>query len=218
MNAVARYLRSRSDAFEFTAIFVVAWLPNIAAAVAWFVTDAPPVAIDDAAIWNAALLDTAVLAIVLSLLRLRGWSWRRLGLAWRSRDLLVGLGVAIGLVVAFPLIDFIVDRGGAPISIAPHLGAAPTLAFSLLNAFYEEVLLCGYTIGLAAARGRTVDGIWATVAIRFLCHAYEGLWVAAEVALMGVAFGYGYARYRRLWPLIIGHAGYDAVVLLGYLA
>ena len=217
MSAVARWIRSRSLVFEFLFVFIVAWVPNILAAVAWFAFQPEPVAVDQDAIWSGIFFEAVILAIVLPVLRLRGWTWARLGLSWRQRDLVAGLGIAIALTVVFQLLDLAAGGGQDPISIAPHLDPLQVLAFSLLNAFFEEVLLIGYIVGLAGERGRMVDGIWSTVAIRFLCHVYQGIWVAFEVAGMGVAFGYVYARTRRLWPLIIAHAAYDAAVLLGWI-
>jgi membrane protease YdiL (CAAX protease family) len=164
------------------------------------------------------VFEGAILAIVFPVLALRGWGWARLSLAWDTRDLPVGLGIAVALTVAFWLLDVLAGSPAEPVSIAPDLDVGPVLAFSLLNAFFEEVLLLGYIVGLAGERGRMVDGIWATVAIRFLCHVYQGTWVAIEVAAMGVAFGYLFARTRRAWPLVIAHATYDAAVLLGYLS
>jgi membrane protease YdiL (CAAX protease family) len=216
MSAVARWIRSRSLAVEFAFVFVVAWVPNILAALAWFAFQPEPVAVDQESIWNGLLFEAIILAIVLPVLRVRGWTWARLGLSWRHRDLLVGLGFAIALTGVFQLLDFAFGGGPEPISIAAHLAPIPVVVFSLVNAFFEEVLLLGYIVGLAGERGRMVDGIWSTVAIRFLCHVYQGTWVAFQVAAMGVAFGYAFARTRRLWPLIIAHAAYDAVVLLGW--
>jgi len=216
MSAVARWIRSRSVAFEFLFVFVVAWVPNILAAVAWFAFQPEPVAIDQDSIWSGLFFEAAILAIVLPVLRLRGWTWARLGLSFQWRDLLVGLAMAVALTVVFQLIDLAAGAGPDPISIAPHLDPILVVAFSLLNAFFEEMLLIGYIVGLAGERGRMVDGIWANVAIRFLCHVYQGTFVAFEVAAMGAAFGYVYARTRRLWPLIIAHAAYDAAVLLGW--
>lgn len=216
MSAVARWIRSRSLIFEFIFVFTVAWVPNILAAVAWFAFQPAPVAVDQEAIWSGLFFEAIILAIVLPVLWLRGWTWARLGLSWRWRDMLVGLAIAVALTVVLQLIDLATGGGPEPVSIAPHLNPIPVVAFSLLNAFFEEVLLLGYIVGLAGERGRMVDGIWATVAIRFLCHVYQGTWVAFEVAAMGVAFGYAYARTRRLWPLIIAHATYDAAVLLGW--
>jgi membrane protease YdiL (CAAX protease family) len=217
MSAVARWIRSRSLIFEFLFVFIVAWVPNILAAVAWFAFQPDPVAVDQDAIWSGMFFEAIILAIVLPVLRLRGWTWARLGLSWQRRDLLVGLGIGVALTVAFQLVDLAAGGEREPVAIAPHLDPFLVVAFSLLNAFFEEVLLLGYIVGLAGERGRMVDGIWSNVAIRFLCHVYQGIWVAFEVAGMGVAFGYIYARTRRLWPLIIAHAAYDAAVLLAFL-
>jgi membrane protease YdiL (CAAX protease family) len=217
MSAVARWIRSRSLAFEFLFVFTVAWVPNIVAAIGWFAVQPGPVAISQDEIWSGIVFEGAILAIIFPVLRLRGWTAARLGLTWHRRDLLIGVGIAIALTVAFQLVDFAAGGAAEPVSIAPDLDAVPVIAFSLLNAFFEEVLLLGYIVGLAGERGRMVDGIWATGAIRFLCHVYQGTWVAIQVAAMGLAFGYGYARTRRLWPFIIAHAAYDAAVLLGYL-
>jgi membrane protease YdiL (CAAX protease family) len=217
MSGVARWIRSRSLAFEFLFVFCVAWMPNILAAISWFILQPVPVGIDQEAIWNGIVFEGAILAIVFPVLALRGWNGARLGLAWDKRDLPLGLGIAIALTVAFWLVDVLAGGGSDTVDITPGLDVGLVLAFSFLNAFFEEVLLLGYIVGLAGERGRMVDGIWATVAIRFLCHVYQGTWVAIEVAAMGVAFGYLFARTRRAWPLVIAHATYDAAVLLGYL-
>lgn len=217
MNAVARWIRSRSFAAEFLFVFCVAWVPNILAAVFSFVFQPEFLPIDEETIWNGIVFEAAILAIIFPVLHLRGWTVARLGLAWQRHDLIAGLVIAVALTAVFWLIDLTFGDGTDTVSIAPDLDAMPVIAFSLINAIFEEVLLLGYIVGLAGERGKMVDGIWATVAIRFLCHVYQGTWAAAAIAAMGIAFGYTFARTRRLWPLIIAHAAYDAAVLLGWL-
>jgi len=225
MSAVGRYLRSRSDTAEFLFVFIVAWLPNIVIGVAWIVLQLGQLAVTEEALFQGLGFELVILAIVLPVLRLRGWTPARLGLRFRPLDLALGLGVAVAIFALFELIGAAIALfpGGAElvaelVSIPPRLPVVTVVAFSLFNAIFEEVLLCGYFIGREAERGRAGRGVALTVAIRLLCHLYEGWIGAGTIALMGLCFGWAYARTGRLWPIIIGHALYDTAALLGYIS
>ena len=225
MSAVGRYLRSRSDTAEFLFVFIVAWLPNIVIGVAWSALQLGQLQATEEALYEGLGFEFVILAIVLPVLRLRGWTLARLGLRFRPLDLALGLGVAAAIIALFELIGAAIallpggeDLVAEFVSIPPRLPVVPVLVFSLFNAIFEEVLLCGYFIGREAERGRSARGIALTAAIRLLCHLYEGWIGGAAIALMGLGFGWAYARTGRLWPIIIGHALYDAAALLGWIS
>jgi membrane protease YdiL (CAAX protease family) len=224
MRAVGRYLRSRSDTAEFLFVFIVAWLPNVVIGVAWIVLQLGQLAVTEEALFQGLGFELIILAIIWPVLRLRGWTLARFGLRFRPLDFVLGLGVVIAIFALFLAIGTAIwllpggeDLLGKLVSIPPRLPVATVFIFSLLNAIFEEVLLCGYFIGREAERGREARGIALTAAIRLLCHLYEGWIGGAAIALMGLGFGWAYARTGRLWPIIIGHALYDAAALLGWI-
>jgi membrane protease YdiL (CAAX protease family) len=160
------------------------------------------------------------LAILIPFLSARGWSRERLGIAASGRSTVLGLCLALLAYIAYAVIY----NGAAAIFpgstrswedlclVAPHMAVAPIIAVSLMNPVFEE-LLYGYLIAVL----NDTRGFWfavnASVAVRLVCHLYQGAAGSLSIIALGLVFGCFYARTRKLWPLIVGHAVLDFIGL-----
>ena len=81
------------------------------------------------------------------------------------------------------------------------------------NAFHEELVLRAYLITrlctLLKYRRRAVV---VAAAIFASYHIYHGVVGAGGVFLFGIGFGVMWLLFRRLWPLVIGHALSNIVI------
>jgi uncharacterized protein len=92
------------------------------------------------------------------------------------------------------------------------------LLMSIINPVFEEVFVCAYVIEALRGRFGATTAVNVSVVIRASYHLYQGLaWQPYHIAY-GLIQGYVYARYGRLWPLIVSHALLDFVPLFFYLA
>ena len=77
----------------------------------------------------------------------------------------------------------------------------------------EEVIVVGY---LYERLGRLGWGRWtiilSTAVLRGSYHLYQGFGAFVGNAVMGIAFGWIYTRWGRLWPLVVAHCLLDAIV------
>lgn len=81
----------------------------------------------------------------------------------------------------------------------------------------EEVIVVGYLFARLRDLGWR-DGwiIVATALLRGTYHLYQGFGSFVGNVVMGVLFGWLYARTGRLLPLVIAHFLIDAVIFIGY--
>lgn len=147
----------------------------------------------------------------------------RLPGSWR--DLLPGLGLAA--LIGIPGLAFYVG--------AVHLGlskqvipAALThpgweipilLVWSAANAFGEETVVVGWLLTrLRQLRWSPWAAIVASALLRGSYHVYQGVSAGVGNIIMGLIFGYFFARTGRVWPLVCAHFLIDAVAFVGYAA
>jgi membrane protease YdiL (CAAX protease family) len=55
-----------------------------------------------------------------------------------------------------------------------------------------------------------------SVALRLVCHLYQGTLGVLSVIPVGLIFAYWYVRTGRLWPLIVAHALLDFISLAAF--
>ncbi|MEJ3404696.1 CPBP family intramembrane glutamic endopeptidase [Rathayibacter sp. YIM 133350] len=165
-------------------------------------------------------------ALVLYLLWQPGRSpFRRIGFDLRrpGRDALAGLGLAavigvpgLGLYALGRLVGITVDVQASPLD--PHWWSVPILVLSALRAaLTEEVIVVGYLFTRLRQLGW---GRWSIILsaalLRGSYHLYQGFGPFLGNAAMGVVFGWCYARWGRVMPLVIAHALLDIVSFVGY--
>ncbi|GAA4158581.1 CPBP family intramembrane metalloprotease [Gryllotalpicola daejeonensis] len=151
--------------------------------------------------------------------------FERIGLTWRrpARDLGAGLLLAacigvpgLGFYALGRLLGITVSVQASPVD--SHWWTVPVLVLSALRAaLQEEVIVVGYIFD----RLRLLDwGKWpmiiASAVLRGSYHLYQGIGPFFGNAVMGVVFGWVYARWGRTAPLVVAHTVLDIVSFVGY--
>jgi membrane protease YdiL (CAAX protease family) len=164
-------------------------------------------------------------ALLLVLLRFRGWTAASVGLRPTLRDPIVGLGLAVvtllSFVVVFPVAAALVPgaqlgpKGGF---FSGDLSLQTVIAVSMVNPVFEELFVGAYVITSLTRQGVSTGlAVAVGTGIRILYHLYLGVVVAALGLIpLGLIFGYYFARRRRLWPIVVAHAIIDFLTLGGF--
>jgi uncharacterized protein len=170
------------------------------------------------------LYESLALGCLGTFLYLRGWTFRRLGLAPNVADTLIGVCLAVATYLAYVVVWIAFTAvnlpptylGGSGNLVAGDLTVATVVAASAVNAVFEEVFVCGYVITIAKEKGRPAFGVNASVAIRLAYHLYQGGVGVAGIVPFGLICGWWYARTGRLWPVVAAHAATDLTSLLQF--
>ena len=227
MSKAIEHLRQLPFHVEFTAVLLVAFgLFSLASFEAFVVLlfpgpmDPAPAPLRSADLYALVRYELFALALILPLLAVRGWNFRTFDLRPTAARTIAGLALFCLVWNSFPLLVALLSPsfpdalgGGAPLA-AEDLSLASILALSTTNAVFEEVLVVGYVV--AALRER--KGVWyainVSVALRTFYHLYQGAAGVLTIVPMGLLFAWVYARYGRLWPLVVAHFLLDLVPLL----
>ena len=162
-----------------------------------------------------------VAVILLAFLRLRGWTWIRLGLRLRWLDPLLGVLAAIVLygminvvwLLAMSVSSNAVEAATDQSFIASDYGLDTVLAVSLVNPVFEEMFVVGYLVTALRQRAPAWVAIGASTALRLVYHLYQGPGAVLTIVPWGLIFGWAFTRWGRLWPLIVAHGLFDFVGL-----
>jgi membrane protease YdiL (CAAX protease family) len=172
---------------------------------------------------QAAIAIATVLFVISRSVR----SPRRFGLfRFRWRDIVYGLGLYVVCMVAYYAfwiaVGLIMKLLGAGGLSRPTLGgiATPQTAaqyavlalLSLVNGAAEELVMRAYLLTRFEQLFRsTAAAILLSAALFAAYHGYQGYVGLVTVALIGLIYGMCFARWRRIWPLILAHAFQDFV-------
>ena len=132
-----------------------------------------------------------------------------------------GLALAIGLPgIALYLVGKALDLTVTvvPTDLAEHWWTVPVLLLSAVRAgVTEEVIVVAYLFARLRDLGwRTGPIIVAAALLRGSYHLYQGFGAFVGNVVMGLAFGWLYARTGRVLPLVVAHVLMDAAVFVGY--
>jgi membrane protease YdiL (CAAX protease family) len=217
------WIKSLSDRSEFVFVLVLAFGWSIYGSVSAAMSPLPPVPFTGAGLFGLLLIEIPILVVIGTFLGLRGWTFARLGPLPAWRDVLPGLSLTLATALMFWLLQVVVPSFGLSVPrvedavpISDGLGWPIVLSASLVNGFFEEVLVCGYLI--TALRDKR--GMWAAIhlstAIRTAYHLYQGSVGVISNVPMGLIYAWVYARTGRLWPLVVAHVLLDLWALAAY--
>jgi membrane protease YdiL (CAAX protease family) len=151
--------------------------------------------------------ELAILAAVLGIGRLRGWSLATFGSQISRRGAAAGLllfVVTVGVMSGVGLLMQIVHPEQTSYAVA-GIVVPVILLFSIIDPILEEVLQAGYMI-YSLERFGMWPAVFASALFRALFHWWQGINSLPTIFSMGLIFGLAYWRWRQLWPLVIAHA------------
>lgn len=96
--------------------------------------------------------------------------------------------------------------------------ALAALAISLVAGVGEEIVYRAYAISRMEEAGFGRAAVWVPWAVFAAVHLYQGPLAVLVIAGVGGVFVWLYRWQRSIWPVMVAHAGYDAVLLLLLLA
>jgi membrane protease YdiL (CAAX protease family) len=165
-------------------------------------------------------------AVLVPILRRRGWDPVVIAGPPAPRDLLRGLGVLLGAYASYAFAwgcFAVLDPATASMVAAdrPFTGApAGPLAIVLLvliNPVFEELLWLGYFLQRLQPRIGWRAAALVSIALRFVVHTYQGPLAVVGILPMAVVFTWYYIGTRRLWPIVVAHMCLDAIPLVARL-
>lgn len=218
MQALLHSLRRLPPLVEFTIVISLAFGTFILASLSVMFSfmngeiNGDPLATENADLIDLLVFEISMLAVIAALLYLRGWRWWQFNLRITSWGSAAGAGLAVADYLVYSLLFVLLFEPVFPESVALYpeevvesLHPVTVVIFSIVNGFYEELLVVGYVyLALAARYGFNV-ALSASTALRLLYHLYQGPIAVIAILPMGLLFFWLYARYRRLWPLVFAH-------------
>jgi membrane protease YdiL (CAAX protease family) len=171
--------------------------------------------------WLVGIVQEVTALLLLGcVLSRRSLRFKDLGLRWSLGDVGVGLLVTgssfaaylVGLTVVH-LFHYamygIPARGpsGSDFFAHPSVAAIP---FSLLNPFFEELIVRAYLMTeVLDLTGSSTLAVALSVAVQFSYHLYYGWAGAISLSFQFLIFALYYARSRRALPIIVAHGFFD---------
>jgi membrane protease YdiL (CAAX protease family) len=175
-------------------------------------------------------LEAGLLAVFFSYLRWRGWAVAdfKIRIDWKGVLIAPFLAVGAGLANVVTAVTLKVSVAwmaphpnglvSALLTGAPHIPGHSVeiawvliFALSIINAFLEELVFMGYAFHQFAARRGPLFALMCMVFLRMLLHTYKGPLDMLGIAAFSFVYGLAYCYLRRLWPLILAHAGTDLI-------
>ncbi|MBX3194670.1 MAG: CPBP family intramembrane metalloprotease [Microbacteriaceae bacterium] len=150
---------------------------------------------------------------------------RRLGIAGArpASDLARGAGLALVIGAGGIAVYLAARATGLGVAVNPagldaHWWTVPVLLLAAVRAGLQEELV---VVGYLFTRLRDVGwGTWHIIVgsalLRGTYHLYQGLGGFVGNVVMGLIFGWLYARWKRVLPFVIAHTLIDAAIFVGY--
>jgi membrane protease YdiL (CAAX protease family) len=201
---------------EFALVIFIAFSWSIIASVialSRFRADAEIVAFTDDHLWGVAAYEIILAPILVFILRQTGWRWKDFHVHYSNAGTIVGIALGVASIALMTLVEW----AAGPVRITmPSASLVAVFVVSLLNPWYEELLVCAYVIEALRKRFGLVTAINASIALRLSYHLYQGPPAFIVFAIFGLLVTLVYVRTGRLWPVIVGHSIADFVGLAGF--
>lgn len=139
----------------------------------------------------------------------------------------LGWGAGLAALIGLPglgLYVFAVQTGLSKVVVPtgmahPEIEVPVLLLWSLANAFGEEVVVVMWLMSRLRHLGWGLPAILVgSSLLRGSYHLYQGVSAGFGNIIMGLVYGFFYAKTGRIWPLVIAHFLIDAVAFVGYTA
>ncbi len=177
-----------------------------------------PRALSGADLTALVIYEAVTFLLVAIFLFMRGWTLSAIGLAPSLRQTVTGLGIAIAAFVTYAGLSVLlqsapVAEATATAPVASDLTLSAIMLLSIVNAIYEEVLVCGYLVSAITEQRNALIAVLASATLRAVYHLYQGPLAALFIGVLGLAFALYYVHSGRLWPLIVAHGILDFAAL-----
>lgn len=175
--------------------------------------------------FNVLLTEGTSLGLLFYVLGRNGQSLSDIGLDFRAFDFIHAILLSIGgwfvVQLCYPVVlrvyEIILHHKPPQTSAPPAIiGTAGTmLLFTLVNPFFEEMIVRGFVISeLCFLTGKGVLATAASVLLQTSYHLYQGIPNAITDGFVFLLFSVFYLKTRRLWPVIIAHLLWDLSYVL----
>lgn len=174
-------------------------------------------------LYGIVIYELSLAPVVISILYLRGWRLADFPMGVSRAVTMLGVSIAIVTIAGDWAITLVlktlfqnIDSALSAYDSYVPLGGPSFLSvvtLSVVNPVYEEVFVCGYVIAALRERFGVTTAVNTSVAIRVMYHLYQGLAAFPFHAMYGLIQAYVFARYGKLWPLIVSHAILDFYAL-----
>jgi membrane protease YdiL (CAAX protease family) len=201
---------------EFTLVLFVAFASAILAslvAISNYNPNAEIAAFGDAHLWSLVGYEIVVTPVIFFILRHSGWKWPDFHVNYSNRGTAEGLVLA---VIAFVVLTVTEHAVGQVNITPPSASVVAVLVVSLLNPWYEELLVCAFVIEALRKRFGLAAAVNVSIAIRLTYHLYQGPPAFIMFAIFGLLVTLFYVRTGRLWPVIVAHSLLDFTGLAGF--
>ncbi|MGY4514939.1 membrane protease YdiL (CAAX protease family) [Lysobacter sp. HA18] len=212
-------VRAMSQRTEFVLVVLVAFaLPVLSSMASLFAPSTQP-AITEDGLRGLVVYEAIVLAGLLGLLRMRGWQRGHLGIVWSGWDAPAAMLLTLVTAFACNAVDLAtrslvkLPPQSTDALVAHGIPLATVALVSMVNPLFEELVLCGYVVGVLKPLRGAAFAINVSTALRLSYHLYQGA-PALQIIPVGLLFAGWYARTGRLWPVVLAHAAFDAMALL----
>jgi len=172
-------------------------------------------------LWGGLISEASGLLVLWYVIRNQGKTWRGIGWNPSFADIRRALGLFLvstaATWIAYLPAQYLYHAYSheflAQKSLKPILGfgiSALSIAFVLINPFFEELIVRAYTISELIDLGTNrALAIAISVAIQLSYHLYQGLANVIVLLATFTVFSIYYSRTRRIVPVILVHLGLD---------
>jgi membrane protease YdiL (CAAX protease family) len=177
----------------------------------------------------AVVFYLVVLGLLAWVLRRQRRPWRELGWAVNWKDVPIAivltivsyLGLYFTAILMFYGYYFATHR---PLDIAAkNIGAlgisfsAVMIGFAIVNAFYEELLARAYLMTeVTFVTGSRTVAVFVSAGFQAAYHLYQGLPSALMIFAVFLTYSIFFARWKRIFPIILAHMLMDLVAIAYY--
>jgi membrane protease YdiL (CAAX protease family) len=194
------------DAGEFTLVIALAFGLSILASVAGALSyKGEPIEFNDLAVVSVLVFELIVGPIVFLVLRARGWKWSDFAVHASQGSTILGVMLAASVLAAWYAFEAIF--GKVPVILSASWTGV--LAVSIVNPFFEELLVLAYVVQAMRKRFGLATAFNASLAIRLAYHLYQGPLAVIPIAFFGLVMTLVYVKMGRLWPVIVAHGLLD---------
>lgn len=212
------FLRSLSPRAELALVTALAFGWLVVSALANAAHGTATFTLSPSAIVGLCAYEVVALVLIGTILGVRGWRWRHVGLVPTLRNTAAGVGLIGGAFLTYWLwigVARLVLGGWEfleAVRFERTASLASVLVLSVLNPVFEEGIVVGYVVRALERHGAVV-AITASALLRMLYHVYQGAAAAVYVGLLGLLFATSFWRRRDLWRLMVAHAALDLMAI-----